>query len=106
MLLRPTTTASRPGDGDPGADEQLDAAGRRARDELRRPALHHQLADVHRVEAVHVLVQADQVEHGLLVQPFGQRQLHEDAVDGRVGVQLPHQRFHLCLAWPLPAAGG
>ena len=66
---------------DAAPHEQLDDAGRRARHQPRAPL--HQPADVHRVEAVHVLGRIDRVEH-LLRGPAphrrGKRRLHQDAV--------------------------
>jgi hypothetical protein len=47
-----------------------------------------QLRDVQRVQPVHVFLLQDAVEDGRLVQMGGDGQLHQDAVDGRVSVQL------------------
>lgn len=53
----------------------------RAADKQGLPAAHGQAADVCGVEAVHVFVDADGVQHCLLVYVLGQRQLDQDAVD-------------------------
>jgi len=45
-------------------------------------------ADVLGVEAIHVLVDGNRFEHGLFIEMLGQGQLHEDAVDVRIGVQF------------------
>jgi hypothetical protein len=97
MLLRPSTTALAPSSLTPVRCNKFQAALGRAGDEQGLAALHHQPADVDRVEAVHVLLQADRAQDRLFVQVLGQRQLHQDAVDGRVGVQLAHQPFHFLL---------
>ena len=81
---------------DAAPDEQLDDAGRRARHEARAPL--HEPADVGRMEAVHVLVGIDRVEHALRGAPAhrrGQRRLHEDAVVLGAGVQPRHERQQL-----------
>src|SRR5574340_501064 len=66
--------------------QQLHRAVRRAGGEAHIAG--GQRADVHRVEAVHVLVRADRFEHLAAVDVFWHRQLHEDAVDLGVGVQF------------------
>ena len=48
-------------------------------------------------EAVDVLVRRDQREHGLGVEPVGQRQLDEDAVHVGIGGQLGDGRLDLAL---------
>ena len=50
-----------------------------------------QLADVERVEAVHVFVRVDAVGHRGLLDVRRQRQLHEDAIDLGVTVQTVDQ---------------
>ena len=83
MALRPTTTARRPASGDAVALQQLDDAGRRRRSEA--GLVQPEAADVHRVEAVHVLVGIDAVEHAAARSIVRrQRELHQDAVDGVV----------------------
>ncbi len=52
----------------------------------------HQAAHVIGVEAIHVLVPGDGVQHRLLVQMPGQRKLAQDAVHLRVAVELPGLR--------------
>ena len=79
-----------PGDLHLVAQQQLLDAVRRAGEEP-RPVLNHQ-PDVLRVKGVHVLQRADRFEHPGLGNPFGQRQLDEDAVDRRVAVQPVDQR--------------
>ena len=102
--------AERAADGDAAADDgdvrardrhvvpaqQLDDALGRAR---QRPWLaEHQLAEVDRLQAVGVLVRVDQAEHALRVQAGRQRQLHDVAGAGRVGVQLGDRRPRLAAA--------
>ena len=71
------------------------AAGRAGREYL--DAL-HQAADVFAVEAIHVLDRVNRVDHRRLVDVRRQWQLHEDAVDRRIGIQLRKQVQHLRLA--------
>ena len=66
------------------------AAARRAR--RQRLAAGRQPAGVDDVEAVDILVRVDGVEHGGLGDAVRQRQLHQDAMDGGIVVQAPHQR--------------
>ena len=40
------------------------------------------------METVHVFVRGDGIQHGIGVKVFGQRQLHEDAVHLRIGVEF------------------
>ena len=81
MVLRPTTTACRPRERDAVAPERLDDPGGRAGDEAR--LVEPEPADVDRMEAVDVLLRVDPVEDvGASAGLAGQRQLHEDAVDG------------------------
>ena len=54
-------------------------------------------ADVVRVEAVDILAWVDALHHLGLADVLGQRQLHEDAVDRRVGVQAVDVRQELRL---------
>ena len=57
-----------------------------------------QPADIERVEAVDVLGRIDRVDHALRIDLLRQRQLHQDAVDRVVGVELRDQRQQLGLA--------
>ena len=43
------------------------------------------------MEAVHVFLRVDALQNGLAVDVFGQRQLHQNAVHVRVGVQTVNQ---------------
>lgn len=56
-----------------------------------------QTAHVHGMEAVHVLGGIDQVQAFLAVQALGQGQLQEDAVNGRIGVQVENGLFQFGL---------
>ena len=77
----------RPVQGLRGAVDQHHAAGRRAGHEraLQRPR--RQQAGVERVKTVNVLARIDGLQHLFGVYLPRQRQLHEDAVDGRIGVE-------------------
>ena len=82
-----------PRDRDAGSIEDLDDAGGRARLQVRAPL--HQLADVHRVEPVDVLVRIDRVEHALrgpLPDRGGQRRLDENAVVAIARVEAGDER--------------
>ena len=61
-----------------------------ARPEASRPS-------VQRVEAVDVLARIDGEEHAILADPRREGELDEDAVDGRVRVELGHEAEHLVL---------
>ncbi len=67
--------------------EELPNPGGRAGDES-IPLPDEHLADVHRMEAVHILGGMDAPHHRVGIDLPGQRHLHEDAVDLRIGVQL------------------
>ncbi len=84
---------------------QHDDASRRAGHKERVPPLHDQTANVDRMETIHVLVQADDPQDRFIVQVSGQRQLHQDAINVGVFVQLPHQPLHLFLAGVLQQQG-
>lgn len=58
--------------------------------EQRLAALHRQLADVHGVEAIHVLLDGDGAQDALLVDVLRQGQLHQDAVNVGIGIELHH----------------
>ena len=47
----------------------------------------HELANVHRIEAVHVLGGIDPIEHPAGVDLLGQRQLDQDTMHRGIGVQ-------------------
>ena len=64
--------------------EDLEAAGRRARDHGRLAA--EQIAQAHRVQPVGVLLRRDGGDDLVLVEPLGQRELDEDAVDAAIRV--------------------
>ena len=57
----------------------------------------HQSTKVEGMEAVHVLVGVYGVQHSLLIDVLRQRELHQDAMELWVGVQLLHQVDHLAL---------
>jgi len=65
---------------------------RRAGNETRAPG--HEPTQVFRVEPVDILVGRYREQHSVLVDVGRQRQLHEDPVDPRVGVQRRHQGEH------------
>ena len=75
---------------------QHDAAERRARHQRRQAG--GEPPGVDRMEAVDVLRRIDGVEHLLGVDLLRQRQLHQDAVHRRIGVELFDQRHQLGLA--------
>ena len=76
-------------DGDAVFPQHLHDAGRGAWQKHR--ITDHQAAHVIGVEAIHVLVPGDGVQHRLLVQMPGQRKLAQDAVHLRVAVELLDQ---------------
>ena len=73
---RPMITTWRPSTGHIVRREQLDDAGRRARQRAR--GAHDESAQVGGVQAVHVLGGIDRQQDPLLVEPGGQRELDED----------------------------
>jgi hypothetical protein len=79
---------------DAAALDQLHAAVRRGRAQAGQPR--HQRAGAVQREAVNVFCRGDGLDDLVGVDVFGQRHLHQDAVDGRVGVQrgdTRQQRF-------------
>ena len=59
---------------------------------IRRAGRKHRVAgdqatDVVEVEAVDILVKVDALQHAVHVDLWWQRQLHQDAVDGRIGIE-------------------
>ena len=93
MLLAPTTTTLRPCDRDLLVLEQLLHAERRAGRE--HGVAGDQAADVVEVEAVDVLLHRDALEHMRHVDMRRQRQLHQDAVHRRIGVERIDARQQL-----------
>ena len=94
-IERPTTTASRPARSPPRRAQQHHAAERRAGDEPRQAG--GEPAGVERVQPVDVLGRIDRRDDGERVEMRRQRQLHEDAVDRVVGVQLGDELHQLVL---------
>ena len=91
-----------PDDGDVGARDRYPVAAQQFHDAARgarqRAGLaQDQLAEVGRVQAVRVLGRVHPVQHGVGVEPGGQRQLDDVPGAGRVGVQLVDHRLHLRL---------
>ena len=75
---------------------QHDAAERRARHQRRQAA--GKPPGIDRVKAVDVLGRVDRRDHLLGVDLLGQRQLHQDAVHRRIGIELADQRQQFGLA--------
>ena len=50
------------------------------------------------MKAVNIFLNAHCIENALLIDMVRQRQLHQDTVHGRVGIQALHQRKYLCLS--------
>ena len=50
------------------------------------------------MKAIYVLFQADGAEDRLFVDMGGQRKLHQNAMHGRIGVQVPHNGQQFLLA--------
>ena len=82
-------------DGHPVAAQQFGDPARRARQ--RAGLTQDQLAQVGRVQAIRVLGRVHPVEHGVGVEPGGQRQLDDVPGAGRIGVQFVDHRLHLRL---------
>jgi len=78
------------------APEQLHHPGRGGGDETARLAA-PEAPDVDRVEAVHVLLRSDALQHPAGVEVGGQRQLDEEAVDLRIAVEGVHGGLELSL---------
>ena len=91
-----------PDDGDVGARDRHPVAAQQFHDAARgarqRAGLaQDELAEVGRVQAVRVLGRVHPVQHGVGVEPGGQRQLDDVPGAGRVGVELVDHRLHLRL---------
>ncbi len=80
-LLTPTITGSGAAHGPVGIGEQRGDAARRAR--AQAELAQGQVADVLRMEAVHVLARIDALDQAAGVGDARQRQLHQDAVHRR-----------------------
>ena len=93
MFDCPMITACFPTRSSPVSRQQAHAAVRRARTQHR--ALQHQPADVVRMKAVDVLARVDALGHSLRIDLLRQRQLDQDPVHRRVGIQLVDQRQQL-----------
>ncbi len=78
--------------------QQFDAALGRTGYEERIAALHREAPDIERVEAVHVLLNADGAEDGLVIDVVGEGQLDEDPVHQGIGVQILDQAQQFVLA--------
>ena len=87
---RPMTTASRPGDLDPGSAQDLDRRMRGRRQEA--VIAQAQQAGVERVDAVDVLGRIDGVDDRAQPDRRRERHLDDQAVDRRVGVDGPDRR--------------
>ena len=76
--------------------DEFHAAVRRGRPQARQAG--HQLPGRVQGKAVHVFGGVDGANHRLRVNVLGQRHLHQDAVDGPVGVERRHpsQQLNLC----------
>ena len=70
---------------DPGVNQQFADTQRRARDEPRSSC--SQEPKIKRVEAIDVLERVNPLDHGRLVDRLRQRELHEDAMNSRIGIQ-------------------
>ena len=80
------------GDGDSVPLEHLDNTRRRAGPRPRQAR--HQAAHVAGVDAVRVFIRIERQEHTLAIHLRGQRKLHQQAIDIRSCVQLPHHFQH------------
>ena len=58
---------------------------------------YHQLAHVHRMKTIHILLGVDGIENLCLIEVFRQRKLHQNAMYLGVFVQLVDQRKQLLL---------
>ena len=83
-------------DAHPRRMQQLHHAGRRARQEGVIPD--HDVADIRRMERIHVLERGDGLDDRLILNVRRQRELAEDPVDVAAAVEARHQRqqFVLC----------
>mmetsp|Transcript_9747 Transcript_9747/g.16961 ORF Transcript_9747/g.16961 Transcript_9747/m.16961 type:complete len:318 (+) Transcript_9747:473-1426(+) len=82
-----------------GALEEIDAALWGASDGGGlRPAAHAKAANVYGMEAVNVLLEADGSQDDLFVDVGGERELHQDAVNVRIRVEVRHDLEDFFLA--------
>ena len=86
MLLRPSTHTPLSADGDAVLPQHLHDARRGAGQEHR--VADHQPPHIVGVEAVHILIRCNGIQHGILVQMGRQGQLAQNTVYLRVPVQL------------------
>ena len=95
MFERPTTTAS-----SPARSVRTDSTRRRQPSGVQgtKPgSAGHEPPGIHRMEAVDVLGRIDGLDHGLGVDLWRQRKLHQDAVDLRIGIEPGDQREEFLL---------
>ena len=74
-----------------GAYDHLLDTGRGTRWKFNFVAADHQTTNIHRMKSVHIFVRINGVEHFLLVDVFGQRQLDQDAIDAVILIVLVDQ---------------
>ncbi len=76
---------------------QKHGAGRRAGDQPGFEIAGGQLAGIDDMQAIDILLRPDRLNDRIRIQMLRQRQLHENAVDGRIVVQRGHQGSQLFL---------
>jgi len=96
MLERPITTASNPASDECTVFASRMQAERRAWRQRRQAG--GEPPGVDRMKAIDVLGRIIASEHLLGVDLLRQRQLHQDAVHRRIGIELVHQRHQFGLA--------
>ena len=70
---------------------QKHGAGRRAGDETGGEIAGRELAGIQHAQAIHILLGQDRLDNLIGIEVFRQRKLHENAVNGGVGVQFADQ---------------
>jgi len=86
----------KPGERSAHSLGKFDAADRRTRRERRQAR--RQPSGIERMKAVDVLVRVDGGDHVRCVDLLRQRHLHQNAMDGAIGIEPLHQRYQFVLA--------
>ena len=75
-----------------GEDDAAERCARRQRSQTRREA-----SGIDRMQTIDILCRIDGVDDGLCVQALRQRQLHQNAMHARIGIELCDQRQQIGL---------
>ena len=81
---------------DPGLAEETDTPTRSAGHKAGR-ILHHELADIDRMKAIHILARIDEIDDLMFIDLGWRGRLHENSVDGLFRIEITHHLEHFLL---------